>query len=151
MTATLLPPDARHDVLLQRLEALRLERDRTVAEVIPSGAGDAADRATNVDGQVRLAMLEDRIANLESELSEGRRPERAGADVVAEGDVVDVDFGDGPESFFLGSIDHAGDGVDVITPGSPLGRALVGATVGVTVSYSARTGRTLQATVVAIR
>jgi transcription elongation factor GreA len=137
--------------LTERLALLRSERDQTLAETIPAGAGDVADRATNVDGHVRLAMLEQRIANLEVELAASPRPSaRPASDTVALGDVVTVDFGDGPESFLLGSVDQAVDGVDVITPSSPLGQALQGARVGSTVSYAIRPNRTLHATITAL-
>ena len=61
-----------------------------------------------------------------------------------------LDFGDGPESFLLGSVDEAGDGLDVITPNSPLGQALQGARVGSTVSYATRPNRTLNAKLITL-
>ena len=66
------------------------------------------------------------------------------------GDVVTLDFGDGPEPYVFGSVEQATDGVDVITPGSPLGQALAGAQIGSTISYAASPRRTLQVTVVAV-
>jgi transcription elongation factor GreA len=151
MTATI-SADVRHDVLSNRLSDLYLEREQVLSEVAPAGEGDDADRATNVEGHVRLAMLEQRIVALENELAEPRRDTpRGDRDAVAIGDVVTVDLGDGPETYLLGSVDEAGaGGYDVITPASPLGRVLEGATVGSTLSYSPRRGRTLEATVLAI-
>ncbi len=149
MPATISAPP-RRDVLIARLAALRSDRDRVLAETIPAGAGDLADRATNVDGHVRLAMLEQRIAAVENELVEAdQRRARPRSDAIAVGDVVTLDLGDGPESFLLGSVDEAGDDVDVITPSSPLGQALQGARVGSTVTYTIGR-RTLHATVAAI-
>jgi transcription elongation factor GreA len=150
MTATL-TAENRTDALSNRLAALYLERKQLLGEIAPAGSGDEADRATNVDGHIRLAMLEQRIVSLENELAE--RPaqrERQADGTVAVGDVVTVDFGDGPETYLLGSVDEAGAGMDVITPSSPLGQVLQGAAVGSTVSYAARPGRSLQATVVAV-
>jgi len=69
---------------------------------------------------------------------------------VSVGDVVTVDLGDGPETYLLGSVDEAADGVDVITPSSPLGKVLQGASVGSTLSYAPRAGRSLNATVIAV-
>ena len=57
---------------------------------------------------------------------------------------------DGPETFLLGSVDEATDRFDVITPESPLGRALAGARPGSTIFYTAGPNRTLRATVVAV-
>jgi transcription elongation factor GreA len=150
MTATI-TPDTRKDVLTARLASLQAERDQALAETIPESNGDIVDRVTNVDSHVRLALLEQRIATIEQELAASQSPStRPADDAVVVGDIVTVDLGEGPESFLLGSVDQAGDGVDVITPGSPLGRALQGARVGSTVSYTARTSRTLQATITAI-
>jgi transcription elongation factor GreA len=145
------PRDKRQHALTARLSALQLERKQALAEIAPVGSGDDADRATNVDGHVRLAMIEQRIATVEAELAQQdlkRRREASGT--IEIGDVVTVDFGDGPETFLLGSVDEALDGVDVITPSSPLGKKLQGATVGATISYAARPGRSLNATVVAV-
>ncbi|MDT4934723.1 MAG: transcription elongation factor GreA [Pseudonocardiales bacterium] len=150
MTA-IITPGSRRDVLTARLDTLRAERDQALAETIPSGFGDVADRATNVDGHVRLAMLEQRIAAVEDELAaRDPRADRSDSDGVAVGDIVTLDFGDGPESFLLGSVDQGDDNIDVITPSSPLGHALQGAQVGATVSYTTRSHRTLYATVTAI-
>src|SRR3954453_5945255 len=150
MTATV-SADARHDVLPNRLATLYHEREQVLGEIAPSGFGDEADRATNVDGHIRLAMLEQRIVALENELAEPRRePARGKTGTVAVGDVVTVDLGDGPETYLLGSVDEAGTGYDVITPSSPLGKVLEGAEVGSTLSYAARPGRWLQAKVIAV-
>jgi transcription elongation factor GreA len=126
MTVTV-NPASRQDVLSARLASLRAEREQALAETIPAGAGDMADRATNVDGHVRLAVLEQRIATVEDELAAIHRPNsRSGDDVAAVGDIVTIDLDDGPESFLLASLDEVGDRFDVITPSSPLGRALQG-------------------------
>ena len=150
MTATV-SADDRHDVLSNRLAALYLEREQVLTEIAPTGLGDEADRATNVDGQIRLAMLEQRIVAVENELAEPRpaTPKKK-ANTVAVGDVVTVDLGDGPETYLLGSVDEAGAGFDVITPSSPLGQVLDGATVGATLTYAPRPGRSLTAKVLAI-
>jgi transcription elongation factor GreA len=150
MTMTL-TPENRTDARSSRLAALYVERKQLLAEIAPVGSGDEADRATNVDGHIRLAMLEQRIVALENELS--TRPathRRADDGTVSIGDVVTVDLGDGPETYLLGSVDEAGNGVDVITPSSPLGQVLQGAPVGATLSYAARPGRSLQAKVIAV-
>jgi transcription elongation factor GreA len=150
MTATI-SPASQKDILAARLASLRAEREHALAETIPAGGGDVADRATNVDGHVQLAMLDRRIATVEQELAVNHQPSaRSADDIAVVGDVVTLDFGDGPESFLLGSVDQAGDNFDVITPGSPLGHALQGARVGSTVSYATRPNRTLHVTVIAV-
>jgi transcription elongation factor GreA len=150
MTATL-TATSRRDTLTARLAELHAERAQALTEIVPSGEGDVADRATNVDGHVRLAMLDERIATVESELAASRRPvERSDTGRVALGDVVTLDFGDGPETFLFGSVEAAGEGADVITPNSPLGRPLQNASVGSTVTYATGPGRKLSVQVIAV-
>jgi transcription elongation factor GreA len=150
MIATL-TADSRTDALSSRLAELYMERKQLLAEIAPVGSGDEADRATNVDGHIRLAMLEQRIVALENELAERPAAKPKATDgTVGVGDVVTVDLGDGPETYLLGSVDEAADGMDVITPSSPLGQVLQGATVGATLSYAARPGRSLEAKVIAV-
>jgi transcription elongation factor GreA len=153
MMPVALTPASRTEVLTARLATLRAERHDILAEIAPVGVGDDADRATNVDGHVRLAMLDQRIAAVEVELAEtelgsGRTDAEDGT--VSIGKVVTVDLGDGPETYLLGTVDEAGEGVDVITPSSPLGKVLQGARAGTTVSYAARPGSTLQARLLSV-
>jgi transcription elongation factor GreA len=147
MTTTL-TADPRTAARSSRLAELYVERKQLLAEIAPVGSGDDADRATNVDGHIRLAMLEQRIVALETDLPVHHK--RADDGTVSVGDLVTVDLGDGPETYLLGSVDEAVDGVDVITPASPLGKVLQGAAVGTTLSYAARAGRSLQAKVIAV-
>jgi len=150
MTATLSHTD-RRDALTARLAELNEERRSTLAEIIPGGIGDDADRATNVDGHVRLAMIERRIADVEAELADSEYGARRSSDgTAAIGDIVTVDLGDGPEQYLLGSVEEAGPALDVVTPGSPLGRALLGATSGTTVTYEPRPHRSATATLVSV-
>lgn len=149
MTATL-TAESRTDALSSRLAKLYVERRQLLAEIAPVGSGDEADRATNVDGHIRLAMLEQRIVALEHELAEQPERHKRADGTVSIGDVVTVDLGDGPETYLLGTVDEAADGLDVITPASPLGKVLQGAAVGATLTYAARPGRSLQATVLAV-
>lgn len=147
MTSTVIPP--RSAVLAARLESLLAERAEVMGELVVSNNGDTADRATNVDANARLTLLEQRIAAVEAELAVADRakPSTGG---LAVGDVVTVDLGDGPETFLFGSVEQAADGMDAITEASPLGQAINGAAVGASVTYRTRAGRELSATVLAI-
>jgi transcription elongation factor GreA len=148
MTVTTAPVPATAPALLrERLEHLRGERDLVLGESLLEATGDVADRATNVEATIRLRLLEERIAALELELAEGaHRQHRDG--VVSVGDEVVLDFGDGPETYVVGSVEQAVAGIDTVTPGSPLGRALVGASVGASVTYEPRPGTTFTVRVV---
>jgi transcription elongation factor GreA len=129
-------------VLAARLEALRAERDVLLAETRADNRGDAADQATNVEALIRLQLIDERIATVELEIAENERREHVDG-VVSIGDVVTLDLGDGDETYVIGSVEQAVAGIDTITPGSPLGRAILGAEVGSTVTYEPRRGVSL--------
>lgn len=129
-------------VLTARLEALRAERDVLLAETRADNRGDAADQATNVEALIRLQLLDERIATVELEIADSRRREHVDG-VVSVGDVVTLDLGDGDETYVIGSVEQAAAGIDTITPGSPLGQAILGAEVGSTVTYEPRRGVTM--------
>lgn len=135
-------------VLEDRLTALRAERDQAQAETRAEAVGDVVDRATNVEASIRQAILEDRIAALELEIAAAQHEEHVDG-VVSIGDTVTLDLGDGPETFVVGSVEQAVAGVETVTPTSALGRAILGAAVGATVSYSPRKGVQLKATITA--
>jgi transcription elongation factor GreA len=137
------PADVDSTLLLtQRLEVLRTEREALVAEVRVEKRGDVADQATNVETLIQIQLLDERIAAVELEIAEtGRRQHVDG--VVSVGDVVTIDLGEGDETYLIGSVEQVMAGIDTITPGSPLGRAILGAKVGSTVTYSPRRGVTV--------
>jgi transcription elongation factor GreA len=136
------------ELLSTRLDALRSERSDVLADSLLESTGDVVDRATNVEATIRLGLLDERIAAVELEIEQSRRY-RHTEGVVSVGDRVVLDLGDGPEAYVVGSVEQALSGVDTITPGSPLGRAILGATVGSTVTYSPRRGASLSATIIA--
>jgi transcription elongation GreA/GreB family factor len=112
------------------------ERPRLLALLGSADGWDAADRADRIARERDLAQLDARIAHLRQRLlalDEGR----AGGDRLGEVSVA-VDFGDGPETYLLGEFSYRG--LPVITPASPLGRALVGARSGQVVTYDTPRG-----------
>ena len=133
-------------LLTHRLDVLRAERADVLAETRLPNTGDIADRATNVEALIRLQLLDERIASIEVEIADSLRRQHVDG-VVSVGDVVTIDLGQGDETYLVGSVEQAAAGVDTITPGSPLGRAIVGAEVGATVSYEPRRGVTMSVTV----
>ena len=131
----------RVSLLTERLAVLRAERDELLRETLLEANGDLADRATNVEATIRLGLLDERIAGVELEITEARLRRHADG-VVSVGDVVTLDLGEGDETYLVGSVEEAAAGIDTITPLSALGRAIVGARVGTTVSYEPRPGVT---------
>jgi transcription elongation factor GreA len=131
------------ELLSHRLELLRAERASAMTDTLRDTTGDVVDRATNVEASIRLQLLDERIALLELEIVE-MQSARHEDGVVSVGDVVSLDLGDGPEEYVVGSVEQVAAGVPTVTPGSPLGRAIVGAAVGSTVTYEPRRGVRLE-------
>jgi transcription elongation factor GreA len=134
-------------LLTERLRTMHAERAGLLAETLIAPSGDLADRATNVEASIRLQLLDERIAALELEVDDLRRHRHTDG-VVSVGDVVTLDLGDGDETYLVGPVEQAFAGADTVTPMSPLGRAIVGARVGETVTYQPRPGVSMK---VAIR
>lgn len=95
--------------------------------------------------QVRARELEDLLRRAVV----GRVPPDDG--VAEPGMVLTIRFGgdDATETFLLGVRDGVvGDDLDVFSPDSPLGRALIGARPGETRAYNVPNGATMQVTLV---
>ena len=100
--------------------------------------GDLAENGDYHAAKDEQGRMEGRIRQLKAMLDNVTVVEDTGgpSDVVRVGSIVTLDFGFGPERFLVGSIEERRDDIeDVLTPDSPLGRALVGQGLG-DVSYS---------------
>jgi transcription elongation factor GreA len=77
-----------------------------------------------------------------------------GGDSVMTGAIVTIVFDgddeDDAERYLVGSIEEQADDVTVVSPGSPMGAALLGAAVGDEVEYETPSGATLKIRVLAI-
>lgn len=122
------------DRLSQRVEALQ-------ESTAIGGTGDAADRAGNVEAIIRLEDLDARIAGLREQLSAPAAVD-SGDDSVQVGSSVGVRF--------AALLEQSSGDVDVITPASPLGGALLGARAGDSVAYRAASGATLTVELVTV-
>ena len=81
-----------------------------------------------------------------------QRPEALGeSDVVVTGSIVGIKYeGDeDTERYLIGSIEERHDDFEVISPGSPLGKALLGHRVGEVVDFEAP-ARTLKVEIVSL-
>jgi transcription elongation factor GreA len=135
--------------LAAHLAELRGERAQILADIPNVMCGDEADRATNVDGYAHLASLDGRIAAVEADLA-AATTSGATSGKVQVGSLVGLDFGDGPEQFLVASANHGDPDLPVVTPGSPLGRALIGAEAGARLSYEPGPGRRAEVTVTTV-
>jgi len=144
-----------YDKLRTELEELRGPvRDDIVSRI--SAARDEGDLKENGGyhaAREEQGKLEGRIRQLEVMLERAQVGETPPDDGVVEpGMVVEIKFDDdsGSEKFLLGAREMAGPNSDlqVYSPQSPMGSALIGHKKGETVDYEAPNGKTLQVEIV---
>lgn len=141
MSITLTPTTSAR--LESELTDLVTERAIRASEPLDA-CGDAADLAEFAARDMVVEQLDERIATIRGLLAEAAvpAPRSAPDGQVAEGTVVALRFGRSrhTETFLVGHRLEAVGDVEVITPSSPLGRALLGARAGDRVSYGAPLG-----------
>ena len=134
-----------HQRLLEEIEQRSTVRRREISEWLERARehGDIRENADYDAAKNEQGHNEARIRHLEALLKAAVVVEAASADKVEAGTVVEVRMGDDDEisTYLVGSIEERGSEYDVISPGSPLGRALVGHSPGELVSYEAPGGR----------
>jgi transcription elongation factor GreA len=137
--------DAARDNLAAELERLRQRRERLVIEVKNDRGmiGDHGDAAEAIQRADELALLADRISELDHRLREG--PSHPGeSEALPGGTEVTVRFADGEvvtmQVISIVEETPAGREGETLTAGSPLGKALAGHQPGDTVTYSTPQG-----------
>ena len=138
---------AEHDDLTTRGRidiARKIEAARELGDLSENGDYHAAKE--------EQGKMEGRIMQLEAMLEDVEIVDAvAVSDEVQAGNVVTIRYeGDTEtEQYLIGSIEERRPGITVMSPGSPLGEALLGGKVGETVSYEAP-GGSLSVEIVAI-
>ncbi len=105
--------------------------------------GDLSENGDYHAAKEEQGKMEGRIAHLESMLDGAEIVESDGDDqIVGQGNVVTIRYigDDDTEDYLIGSIEERRDGLTVMSPGYPLGQALVGAAKGDTVSFESPGG-----------
>jgi transcription elongation factor GreA len=138
---------AEHDDLVTRGKidiARKIEAARELGDLSENGDYHAAK-----EEQGKMAGRINHLANL---LENGVIVESSAATEVVPGAIVGIRYeGDTEvERYLLGSIEERVDGIEVMSPGSALGKALVGAKVGHTVTYETPNGSRLTVEIVSI-
>ena len=143
MEGTHLSPQA-HQRLAQELEERSGPRRRQISEWIERARemGDLRENGDYHAAKNEQGLNEARVRQLEAILKNAVVVDTAAADKAQAGTVVEVRMeGDEETStYLLGSIEEKGRGYDVISIGSPLGRALLGHGKGEVVIYEAPGG-----------
>jgi transcription elongation factor GreA len=133
-----------HQRLLEEIEHRSTVRRKEISEWLERARehGDIRENADYDAAKNEQGHNEARIRHLEGLLKQAVVVEAASADKVEAGTVVEVRMGDDDDvsEYLVGSIEERGSQYDVISPGSPLGRALMGRTPGEVVSYDAPGG-----------
>jgi len=114
--------------------------------------GDLSENGDYHAAKEEQGKMEGRIMFLAKTLEEAEIVEVVNDGTVSLGLVVELRYegDDDAEKYLVGSIEERQEGVEILSPDSPLGKALVGSTVGDTVSFESPTGATLQVEVVSI-
>ena len=139
---------ASFDRLTAELEELSgPRRDEVVARIAEAREeGDLKENGGYHAAKEEQGKIEARIRQLTVLLRTAEVGQHAGvSDTVAAGNIVTATVAGNELRFLLGSREIAGDsGIDVYSESSPLGRAVIGAKVGSTVTFEAPNGRAIE-------
>src|SRR5439155_27114185 len=113
--------------------------------------GDLSENGDYHAAKEEQGKMEGRIRHLEALMKDAEIVEGGGGEVVEAGSIVEIQYdgADDTERYRIGSIEERHDDLDVISPGSPLGTALLGHRVGDVVDYEAP-ARVLKVEIIAI-
>ncbi len=114
--------------------------------------GDLSENGDYHAAKEEQGKMEGRIMFLAKMLETAEIVEGGGTDVVGAGSVVELRYegDDDTEKYLVGSIEERREGLDNLSPGSPLGEALMGASAGDTVSFETPAGGSLSVEVVSV-
>ncbi len=115
--------------------ARHIERARELGDLSENGDYQAAKE--------QQGMMEGRIRHLQALLKDAQIVEAGSDDTISTGSVVTIRYegDDVDERMLVGSIEERSEDLDVVTPGSPLGAALLGRRAGDVVEYEGPSGR----------
>lgn len=115
--------------------------------------GDLSENGDYHAAKDEQGKMETRIALLSALLNNCRIVEARDGNTVSVGSVVTVAHGGDPndvETYLVGSIEERHDGLDVISPASAMGSAIMGAKVGDTLAFESPAGGSLTVQIVSL-
>ncbi|MDE0160674.1 MAG: transcription elongation factor GreA [Acidimicrobiaceae bacterium] len=144
-----------HDRLSAELRDLATRGRIEIAEKIEAARklGDLSENGDYHAAKETQGLMEERIMHLSRILTDAVIIDAGTEDAsVALGSTVTVlyDGDDEPERLLLGSVEERADGMVIVSPGSPMGKALLGAGAGDHVEFETPGGTTEKVTVVEV-
>jgi transcription elongation factor GreA len=140
--------------LKDELTVLEGARQKVIDDIATARAhGDLSENAEYHAAKDQQGMQEARIRQLKQMIESAKIIEGGDTDgTIQVGKLVTIkhEGDDEPETYLLGLREEKGGSFDVLTPDSPLGRALIGHQVGETVAAEVPAGR-LKVRVVEVR
>ena len=114
--------------------------------------GDLKENGDYHAAKDHQGQMEARIRQLGAMIENAEIVEGTDGEIVEPGCVVELRYegDDDTDLYFFGSVEERGVEHDIISPGSPLGKALVGKKPGDKVDFDSPTGATLTVEVVSI-
>ena len=137
---------AAHDRLSAELQELTTRGRIEIADKIEAARklGDLSENGDYHAAKEAQGLMEERILHLSKILLDAEiiNTSAAGSGVIL-GSVVTVryDGDDDPERLLVGSVEERNPDVTVVSPGSPMGEALLGAAAGDSVEFDSPGGR----------
>jgi transcription elongation factor GreA len=143
MAATKLSPTT-FQRLQAELEDLKTRGRVDIARDIEAARalGDLSENGDYHAAKDSQGKMEARIRQLEAMLKDAEVVDASGSEEVVAGVIVQLRYAgdDEVERYLVGSIEERAPGVAIISPGSPLGQALMGKRAGDVVKYEAPRG-----------
>ena len=135
---------ATHDRLSAELEQLTTHGRVDIARKIQAARelGDLSENGDYHAAKEEQGKMEARIRHLEALLKDAEIVEAGGTDKVQPGVIVSISYegDDEVERYLVGSVEERHGELEVLTPGSPLGQALLDHRVGDIVDFEAPGG-----------
>ena len=152
MAETWLSQEA-YDRLREELDTLKSDgRVRISAQIEEARAhGDLRENAEYHAAKDEQGQMEARIRQLEELLRDAKIGEPDDTDVARPGLVVELEVEGDQEVYLLGSREDQHDELEILSTESPMGQAVIGQSVGQTVTFSTPAGAELEVKLGAIR
>jgi transcription elongation factor GreA len=132
---------AAYERLQQELQELTTFGRVDIARKIETARelGDLSENGDYHAAKEEQGKMEGRIRQLEALIKNAEIVEAVDSDVVATGSIVGIRYegDDDVERYLIGSIEERHDDLEIVSPGSPLGQALLGHKVGDIVDFEA--------------